>query len=165
MSIGINTLAARTVIALSVKRCISGKTVIHKLVGTHHFWHTCCLLHTIISIVRDGCLLCLICTLATLSGNHDDTGRSTGTIDGSRGSIFQYVDTVDIVWIQEVHIVANYTINHIERLSLLVNGSLTTNLDIEACTCTATRLGDVDTRHRTLQGLCKIGCTTSGNLI
>lgn len=76
----------------------------------------------------------------------------------------QYVDAVDIIRIQEVHVVANYTIDNIQWLCLLVDRSLSTNLNIEACTCAATRLGDVDTWNRTLQRLCKIGSTTSGYL-
>ena len=164
MSVCINTLAARTIVALSVECGISLESVIHELVGIHHFWHACQLLDAIISVIRDGSLLCLVCTLASLGGNHDDTGRSTGTIDGGRRSIFQYVDAVDIVRVEEVHVVANHTIDNIQWLCLLVDGSLSTNLNIEACTCTATRLGDVDTRNRTLQRLCKIGSTTSGYL-
>ena len=164
MSFCINTLAARTIVALSIERGISGKSVIHELVGIHKLRHACQLLDTIISVIRDGSLLCLVCTLASLGGNHDDTGRSTGTVDGGRRCIFQYVDAVDIIRIEEVHVVANYTIDNIQWLCLLVDRSLSTNLNIEACTSAATRLGDVDTRNRTLQRLCKIGSTTSGYL-
>ena len=164
MSFGINTLAARAIVALTIERGISGKTIIHKLVGIHKLRHAHQLLDTIISVIRDGSLLCLVCTLAALGGNHDDTGRGTGTIDGGRRCIFQYVDAVDIIRIEEVHVVANYTIDNIQWLCLLVDRSLSTNLNIEACTCAATRLGDVDTRNRTLQRLCKIGSTTSGYL-
>ena len=164
MSFGINTLAARAIVALTIERGISGKTIIHKLVGIHKLRHARQLLDTIISVIRDSCLLCLVCTLAALGGNHDDTGRGTGTIDGGRRCIFQYVDAVDIIRVEEVHVVANYTIDNIQWLCLLVDRSLSTNLNIEACTCAATRLGDVDTRNRTLQRLCKIGSTTSGYL-
>ena len=164
MSFCINTLAARTIVALSIEQGISLETIIHEFVGIHKFWHARYLFDAIISIIRDGSLLCFVCTLTALGGNHDDTGRGTGTIDGGRRCIFQYVDAVDIIRIQEVHVVANYTINNIQWLCLLVDRSLSTNLNVEACTCAATRLGDVDTRNRTLQRLCKIGSTTSGYL-
>ena len=94
-----------------------------------------------------------------------DMGSGTGVLSIVAAKCgAEHVDAVDIVRVEEVHVVANYTIDNIQWLCLLVDRSLSTNLDIEACTCTATRLCDVDTRNRTLQRLCKIGSTTSGYL-
>ena len=141
------------------------ETIVHKLVGIHKLWHAGNLSYAIISIVRDCCLLCLVCTLASLGGNHDDTSRGTATIDSCRRCILEDIDTVDIVRVEEVHVVANYTIDNIQWLSLLVDRSLSTYLDVESCTCPAARLCNVDTRYATLQRLGKVRGTTSGNLV
>ena len=65
----------------------------------------------------------------------------------------QYIDTFNILRIQEIHGGAYHTVNHIKWRSLLVNGSLTANLDIIATTGTTVGLSDIHTRYRTLQSV------------
>ena len=53
--------------------------------------------------------------IASLGGYHNHTIGTTCTIDSSRRGIFQHLDTLDIVRIQELEISHGHTINNIQR--------------------------------------------------
>ena len=72
-------------------------------------------------------------SLTLLGGHEDHTVSSTCTVDGSRSSILQHVDALDIVRVDAVKATTCHTVNHIER-SVVTDGALTTDVHIVSFT-------------------------------
>jgi len=64
-----------------------------------------------------------------LRGDQDHTRGSTRTIDSAGGSIFQYVDRLDIILVQGTDITARETVDNNQRSLTGFNRSQTTQLD------------------------------------
>ena len=106
--------------------------------------------HTYIAIILNSNLA----FLTLLRGNEDDTVGSTSTIDGSRSGILQYVDALDVVWIQTVQTVIGCTRNNSvdnEEWGRLTDGSHTTDVHLESLAWLSRALCDVHTGSLALQ--------------
>ena len=83
-------------------------------------------LPTVTEVVVDGGL-----ALLTLLGGHEDhTVGGTGTVDGTRGSVLQHFDTLDVAGVDAFHtiLVGRHTVDNIKRIRV-VDGSDTTDAD------------------------------------
>ena len=127
------------------------ETEIIELLSGHKLRHTSGMRPTVVSVVADGRLGSLFVDGSTaLSGYHHDTGCSTRTVDGGRRSVLQNIDTLNVLRIQPVDIVAHHTVDHIERCGVGVDGRPTADLDVVAA-ATTRGLGDAYTWVATLQ--------------
>ena len=134
-------------------RQITAETILCIFVSTHEIGHISCFLHAIVTIVTDSCFSRTGSTFALLRSNHDHTICGTRTVDSSRRSIFQYVHLLYIHRIQEIHVVAYYSVDNIQRLAIFVHRTLSTNLNIKSVARTARRLGNIYTGNLSLQTL------------
>ena len=130
-------------------RKVTAETIAHKLFAIHEIGHVGHGLPAIVAIIGDGGLRSCHSTL--LGRNHHDAVGGTRTIDCGRGGVLQDVDFLDISRIEEVHVVANDTVDDVEWGRGIAEGRFTTDLDAHAVTCAARRLRDVDTRNLALQ--------------
>ena len=94
--------------------------------------------------------------LGSLGGDQDDTIGTTGTIDGGRGSILQYIDALDVVGRDVVNTRHLYAIHHIQRLIALGDGSASTDTDGHGGTGTTVLRDDIHTGQLSLQGFCDV---------
>ena len=117
----------------------------HVLLSSQHLWKSVYIRNTDVGIVAD-----LELTFLTLLGSNEDYTISSGrTIDGTRSSILQNVDTFYIGRVQVVDVTC-YTVNNIKRSGVAV-GTGTTNRNLETITW-LTRVGlDVNTRSLALE--------------
>ena len=97
-------------------------------------------------------LYTLAILLTTLRRNHDDTVRTTRTIDSGCGSILQHLHRLNIVRVHQVEVLHYDTIDHIQRVRRCVDSCHTTDHDaVRISTRLAGVREDVHTRHLTTQ--------------
>ena len=106
--------------------------------------------------------------LTLLGGYQNHTIGSTGTIDGSRGGILQYIDALDIIRIQTVQTVISCTsidtVDNQQRRTF-TDGTDTTDIYLKALTRLRRCLGDVHTRRRSLHGSQCVGGVQLGDVL
>ncbi len=130
-----------------------GETEIHELLSAHKLRVACHLCHTIVAVVADSRFgeLCLVHVRAALCRNHNDTGSGARTVDGGRRSVFQHVDALDVLRVEELDVVADNAIDNIQRLRVGVGRRLTADFDVEVAVGTSCALRDAHTRGGTLE--------------
>ena len=94
--------------------------------------------------------------ITALGSHHDNTIRTTGTIDGSRGSIFQYFDRFDIIRIKQFEVWHHHSIDYVQRWCRCVDSRNTTNDDTWFSTRLTGIREDIHTGHFTLQSVKRI---------
>ena len=114
----------------------------HVVVSVHDVQLAWSSLHLIIHIIFYGSLT----FLGSLGGDKDYTVCTTGTIDSSRGSIFQHVDALDIVGRDIIDARYLNTVYHIERFVRLSDRTATTNADRHCGTWATVLRNNVYTR-------------------
>ena len=91
--------------------------------------------------------------LALLGGDDDDAVGGTCTVDGTRGSVLQDFDALDVVGVHDVQAtLERNTVDDVERVGSIV-GTGTTDTNARRLTRLARVGGDVDTGCQTLQGI------------
>ena len=94
---------------------------------------------------------------AAFGGNQYYAIGGTRTVDGCCCTIFQNLNGFNIVRVDRSQtIVAKSTVYYIQRFCR-TKGSCTTYQNIHICTCYASLLNDINTRHTALQGGSHVG--------
>ena len=145
--------------------CITLETIVGPFVATHKFRHIGYGFVTVISVVSNLNFSFVFNARSCLLGcNHHNAVCCAWAIDSGRGSIFQDVDFFYIGRIQEVHVVANHSVDNVQRFAT-GHRTLTADSDVKSFTGAAWTLRNVHTGNRTLQGFHNWSGTFSHNLI
>ena len=94
--------------------------------------------------------------LALLGGDKDDTVGRAGSIDGSGGGILQYLDTLDVVRVDEVDAAGRHTIHYIKRVRI-VDCSDTSDSYLRSRVRRSRALGDEHSGGHTLEHIVNPG--------
>ena len=98
-----------------------------------------------------------------ISGDDDDTVGTTGTVDGSGGSILQDVDALDVAWANIAELTHEWdTVEHDERVVAGREGTLTTDANLHFLTWLCRSLRHQHTSDTSLECL---SCVGGSNLI
>ena len=143
--------------------CISGKTIIAKLVATHKIGHAGYIFRTVISVVSNR-YFAHIRRRALLGCYHNNSIGGSGTENSCRRSILQNIKTLNIGRIQEVNTIGNNSINNIKRRSSL-HRTLSADLNIKPPTCSTRVLGNIHPCYLSLQRFHHTGCTFCNNIV
>ena len=100
---------------------------VHILFGVERFWHLVYVLPAHVSVVT----YLYLAFLTLLGGDEDHTICSRRTIDSSRSSILEHVDTLDVGRVEGVDVAASHTVDDVDRIGAAV-GTCTTDIDLES---------------------------------
>ena len=101
---------------------------------------------------------------ALAGGDYDYAVRSTYAVDGRCGCVLKDCQGLYIVGRQEVDIVHEYTVNHVERIGIVTYGTHAAHLHGRARSGSAA-LGDLDAADHALQCRHGVGRRLTGELV
>ena len=133
---------------------------IHVLLCIQHLGHLVHVLPTHVTVVAH--LYSSFLTL--LGGDENHTVSSRRTVDGSRGSVLQHVDTLDVGRVQRVDVAAGHTVDDVDRSGAAVR-TCTTDVDFESVTRLTRSCLDGDTRCLALQCAEGLGGVQLGDVL